>query len=93
MAVDASGGHPPASLGDGSRSVAQPPGCLLRVVCNRLVKAFTVCRSRIADYLFKVHKRDPAPSISVLDSPSVTPAEAGGERGDDGGKKVNGRKR
>ena len=55
-AVDASGGHPRASLGDGSRSVAQPPGCLLRVVCNRLVKAFTVCRSRIADYLFKDHK-------------------------------------
>jgi hypothetical protein len=47
----------------------------------------------ITEYLFKVHKRDPAPSISVLDSPSVTPAEAGGERGDDGGKKVNGRTR
>jgi len=37
--------------------------------------------------------RDPEPSISVLDSPSVTTTEAGGERGDDGGKKVNGRKR
>jgi putative transposase len=32
-------------------------------------------------------KRDPAPSISVLDSPSVTPTDAGGERGDDGGTK------
>jgi putative transposase len=31
--------------------------------------------------------RDPEPSISVLDSPSVTTTEAGGERGDDGGKK------
>jgi len=57
-AVDASGGHPRASLGDGSRSGAQPSGCLLRVVCNRLAKAFPVCRSRIADYVFKDHQPD-----------------------------------
>jgi transposase len=31
--------------------------------------------------------RDPEPSISVLDAPSVTTTEAGGECGDDGGKK------
>jgi transposase len=35
--------------------------------------------------------RAPEPSISVLDSPSVTTTKAGGERGDD--EKVNGRKR
>jgi transposase len=31
--------------------------------------------------------RDPEPSISVLDPQSVTTTDAGGERGDDGGKK------
>ena len=31
--------------------------------------------------------RDPEPSISVLDSQSTTTTEAGGERGDDRGKK------
>ena len=36
--------------------------------------------------------RNPEPSISVLDPQSVTTTDAGGERGDDGGKKkVNGR--
>ncbi|MDW8226475.1 MAG: IS5 family transposase [Anaerolineales bacterium] len=37
--------------------------------------------------------RDEAPSISGLDSQSAKATEAGGERGDDGGKKVNGCKR
>ena len=37
--------------------------------------------------------RNPEPSISVLDSQSTITTEAGEERGFDGGKKVNGRKR
>jgi len=41
----------------------------------------------------KAQDRDPEPSISILDSQSTTTTEAGGERGFDGGKKVNGRKR
>ncbi|MDW8226474.1 MAG: hypothetical protein RMJ60_01585 [Anaerolineales bacterium] len=36
--------------------------------------------------------RDESPSVSVLDSQSAKATEAGGERGDDGEQKVNGRK-
>jgi putative transposase len=41
----------------------------------------------------KALDRNLEPSISVLDSQSTTTTEAGGERGFDGGEKVNGRKR
>lgn len=37
--------------------------------------------------------REPLPSVGIRDSQSVTTTEAGGPRGQDGGKKVSGRKR
>ena len=37
--------------------------------------------------------RDPTPRVGALDSPTVKGVEVGGVRGDDGGKKIRGRKR
>jgi len=72
-----------------------PPMSSVRSSCDTWSRDGT--RIKIHDTLHQPARqaldRDPEPSISVLDSQSTKTTEAGGDRGFDGGKKVNGRKR